>query len=475
MFVGRDRELDLLNELFNKKTASIVTCRGRRRIGKSRLIQEFGKGVKTFLEFQGLPPRQGITSQDQLDVFAHQLSRQTSLPTLLLTSWPQAFSLLASVLKNEKTVVLLDEISWMAGTDKDFAGHLKISWDTELKKFSKLVLVVCGSVSSWIERNILGSTGFMGRESLELTLTDLPLHHCDQFWGSSSPRVSSSEKLKVLSVTGGVPRYLEEINPRLSAEENIKRLCFTREGILFSEFDHIFEDIFSSRAKAYKTIVETLIHGATGLSEICDTLDIKKNGHVSEYLDDLVASGFVVKDVSYSPVTGRPSKLARFRLKDNYLRFYLKYVEPIKENIQLGVTDSVDLESLVDWETIMGFQFENLVLNHLPSICNALGIQPNTILSASPYIQRATQRQKGCQIDLLIRTRHTLHVCEIKFRREITASVIDEVNDKILKIKKPAHMSVRPALIYEGKLASVCEKSGFFDKCVHFGDLLVAP
>ena len=80
MFVGRERELNLLNELFQKETASLVVCRGRRRIGKSRLIQEFGKTAKVFFEFQGLPPRSGITNQKQLDSFARQIAKQTKLP-----------------------------------------------------------------------------------------------------------------------------------------------------------------------------------------------------------------------------------------------------------------------------------------------------------------------------------------------------------------------------------------------------------
>lgn len=475
MFVGREREIRLLTDLFAKSTGSFVTCRGRRRIGKSRLIQEFGKKAKTFLEFQGLPPREGITNQDQLDAFAEQLSRQTPLPKLQLTAWPQAFSLLASVLRDERTVVLLDEISWLAGTDRDFAGYLKIAWDTELKRFPKLVLVVCGSVSSWIEQNILSSTGFVGRESLELVLTELPLCDCNKFWRGKAGRISSTEKLKLLAVTGGVPRYLEEINASLSAEENIKRMCFTREGVLFSEFDRIFDDIFSRRAAAHKQIVGTLVHGRKTISEICAALGKPRNGHVSEYVEDLVASGFVAQDTTFSPVSGRPTRLTKFRLKDNYLRFYLKYIEPRKPNILQGLTPALDLESIVDWDVIMGFQFENLVLNNIPALCESLGINMAAVRSASPYVQRKTQRRGACQIDLLIHTRYALYVCELKFRRRISTRVIDEVQDKIHRLKRPKNMTVRPVLVYDGELAPGVEDVDFFDKCIDFGGLLVTP
>lgn len=472
MFIGREKEIRLLTALFNKKSASFVICKGRRRIGKSTLIQQFGKRATTFLEFQGLPPREGIANKHQLDAFAEQLAKQTNLPKLTLTSWPQALSLLGSVIRNEKTVVLLDEISWLSGKDNDFAGNLKIAWDTQFKKFHRLILIACGSVSSWIDKNILNSTGFMGRVSLELTLTELPLHHCNSFWMKRASRVSSLEKLKLLAITGGVPRYLEEIDTTLSAEENIKRMCFTKEGILFSEFDRIFSDIFSRRAVSYKEIVRALVHGRKSISEICAVIGKNRNGHVSQRVRDLVASGFVAQDALYEPGASRTSRLVKFRLKDNYLRFYLKYVEPRKSNIEQSLTESLSIESLVEWEVIMGFQFENLVLNNIVAICTLLSINMNSVRSASPHFQRKTRRRKACQIDLLIQTKHTLYVCEIKFRRNISRGIIVEVQDKIAKLKKPKNMTVRPVLIYEGAIDSGIEAEDYFDHCIRFSDLL---
>lgn len=475
MFVDRKRELDFLNELFSKNSASFVICKGRRRIGKSRLIQEFAKKAKTFLEFQGLPPREGLSNQHQLDAFAGQLARQTSLPQVKISSWDQAFSLLASIIRNEKIVILLDEISWMSAKDKDFAGYLKVAWDTQLKKFPRLILFACGSVSSWIDKNIAGSTGFMGRISLELTLPELSLYHCNKFWKGKSSRVSPMEKLKLLSVTGGVPRYLEEINISLSAEENIKRMCFTREGILFSDFERIFDDIFCKRAAYYKDIVMTLVQGPKTISEICEALGKERSGHVSQYMEDLVASDFVGQDIPYRPGNPKSSKFVRFRLKDNYLRFYLKYIKPMKPKIVQGLTVPVALESLVEWNVIMGFQFQNLVLYNLPAVCLLLSVKMSAVTSASPYYQNKTLRQEACQVDLLIQTRHTLYICEIKFRKRITRQVVDEVQNKIARLSNPKNMTVRPVLIYEGKLDPSVEEEGYFDKCIRFADLLTIP
>lgn len=473
MFVGREREMGLLRALFGKEKASMVICRGRRRIGKSTLIQQFGKHAKVFLEFQGLPPRERLTNQDQLDAFSGQLAMKTALPELKLESWGQAFALLASVIREERTVVFLDEISWMAEKDRDFAGQLKIAWDTQFKRHSNLVLIACGSVSSWIDRNILNSAGFMGRISLDLMLSDLSLYHCNKFWRQKSDRVSDSEKLKILSVTGGVPRYLEEINIDMSAEQNIKQMCFSREGILFSEFDKIFQDIFPRRADTYRKIVTSLARGDKALSDICKAIGMDRSGVMSGYLEDLIMSGFVAKDNTYRPGNSRRTRLSKFRLRDNYLRFYLRYIEPLRHTVEQGLYEDVDLESLIEWDVIMGFQFENLVLNNLRSVCKALSINMNTVLSASPYFQRQTRAQEACQIDLLIQTRHTLHVCEIRFRKHIRKDVIQNVQDKIRRLKAPRDLSVRPVLIYAGKVASGIAEEDYFDRCVSFADLLV--
>ncbi len=336
MFVGRERELDLLNGLLRRGGASLVIVRGRRRVGKSTLIQVFGKKAERFFEFQGIPPRDGITRQDQLRAFSEQLARHTGLPVMNFDGWPQALALLANQVRDEQTVILIDEISWIACHDKDFAGNLKIAWDTEFKKKRQVILILCGSVSSWIDRNILNNTGFAGRVSLQIDLQPLSLYHCNLFWGKRKSRISSLEKLKILSVTGGVPRYLEEVDTTETADTVIKRLCFEPEGILFLEFNQIFSAIFSRRADAYADILRILAAGAHSLSEIACLSGTERGGLLSGYLADLELSGFIRKDAVYQPGGNIKTRLYKFRLSDNYSRFYLRYIE---KNILLSSRD----------------------------------------------------------------------------------------------------------------------------------------
>jgi hypothetical protein len=143
-----------------------------------------------------------------------------------LDGWPQAFQLLASTVTDEWTVIVLDEISWLGGYDPDFPGHLKMARDGMNERNSKLILVVCGSISAWIEENILQNTVFVGRTSWDMVLEELPLPSCELFWGKNHTRIDAAENLTLLSVTGGVPKYLEEIDPVLSADEKAARLIY---------------------------------------------------------------------------------------------------------------------------------------------------------------------------------------------------------------------------------------------------------
>lgn len=472
MFIGRDEELTQLRQLLRKKRSSLAVCRGRRRIGKSTLIQEFGKEAKSFYEFQGLPPRQGMTNTAQLANFSSLMARQFGLPNLRLVDWSDAFALLASQIRDAPTVVLLDEVSWLAAKDPDFAGKLKIAWDTKLKKCRHLILILCGSVSSWIDRNILHSAGFVGRVSLTVTLQELPLNTCSAFWGRKAKTVSDFEKFKLLAITGGIPRYLEEIDPSMTAENNIKAMCFSPAGFLFREFDLIFQDTFGRRAPMYGQLIDSLTSGGRSFSEICGCLGVSPNGVITEYLADLEESGFIARDYVYSPTSGKRGKLSKYRLKDNYVRFYLKYIQPHADGIEKGLFKRRSVESLPAFDSIMGLQLENLVLNNLPLVLHELDIPATSIVSASPYFQNATNRHKACQIDLLVRTKSALFVCEVRFRRRIQPDVVTEVQRKVEALERPRHLSMRPILIHLGKLSPRIEDDGYFDRIISLQNLL---
>ena len=473
MFFGREIEMAALDALWRKGVASLVTCRGRRRIGKSTLIEEFARrSGASFLKVEGIAPGKGVNGKVQLRSFGEQLSRQTRRRFPAFRSWSEAFASLDGCIGRQKTVLLLDEISWMGKYDPAFPGELKIAWDNLFKKHNRLVVFFCGSVSTWISENILNSTGFVGRASANMVVGDLPLDVCVKFWGRRAARTSVRDMADILSVTGCVPRYLEEIDPSLPADENIRRMCFTPDAMLRDDFPKIFNAVFGGEAVMKRRILEKLAESPATLSAICDALGVGHGGTMSKHLDDLTVAGFVSKDPGIVPATGAGSKQSLYRLRDNYTRFYLKYIRPNERAIDAGAFRFHGLETLKGWDSMMGLQFENLVLSSISALLPHLGMDRVLLKSAAPFRQTATKRHRGCQIDLLLQADRKVCVVEIKRKGEIGREVEDEVEAKVKALALPRDCSVRTALVYEGRLSPGVEADGFFDAIIPFGRLL---
>ena len=473
MFYGREDQVARFESLWRKPVASLVVCRGRRRIGKSTLIERFARtSGAAFVKIEGLAPDEGMTNRRQLDNFAARLSRVAGRKMPRFSDWTEAFEHLAESLKREKTVVLLDEISWMGGYDRTFPAQLKVAWDNLFNRRKNLVFFLCGSVSSWIHRNILRSRGFVGRISLDTVVDELPLCECVKFWGRRAARLATSDIVDVLSVTGGVPRYLEEVDPSLSADENIRRMCFLPDGYLFREFGELFNDVLSERAPLKRAILEALADGPMGGTELAARIKTERNGHFSDVLNELEIAGFLGKADGINPATGRRGRVDRYRLRDNYTRFFLKYVAPRIQEIRQGAFRFTTVSALPGWDAIMGLQFENLVLNNFTELLPKMGLSDKLFVSAAPYRNARESKGGGCQIDLLIQTRKTAYVVEIKRKREIGNEVCDEVARKVKRLPVLEGVSVRTCLVYDGVLAPSVVADDFFDTLVSVRELM---
>ena len=419
-FIGRKSYLEDLESLWRKRTSSLVACRGRRRIGKSTLFREFAKRTAdVYIEIEGLAPTKNMTNEDQLRGFAESLAAQTDAEDTVPSNWLNAFKRLNGVIDDtRRTVVVLDEISWMGGYDDMFPGTLRKAWESYFHGHDNLVFVLCGSVSAWIRENILDNTGFAGRFSREYVLKELNLSECAQFWGETATRVGPREILDVLSVTGGVPRYIEEMDPGLDAAENIRRMCFSSTGELFKDFDAIFNPLFGGGAELKKSILGALAGEPLTGAELSARLGAARTD-----------------DGGLNPETGRKARVSKYRLKDNYTRFYLRYLAPHKREIEDGVYDFTAVENLPEWNAVMGLQFENLIVNNFDQIIPFLHLGGAVVESAAPY-RNSRGGDGGCQIDLLIQTPRTAYVVEVKRKREIGREIEDEVADRIASLRR---------------------------------------
>jgi len=473
-FIGREEELNELKPFLNKKTASLIVVKGRRRVGKSALVEHFAKGHR-FYKFTGLAPVDGITAQDQRNEFARLLREQFGIPQVATDDWGQLFTFLAREVKTGRIILFFDEISWMASDDNTFLAKLKNVWEDHFMKNPKLIFILCSSVSVWIEENIISSTAFFGRISWTLSLDPLPLADCNRMLDFQGFKSSSYEKFKILSVTGGIPWYIEQMQGQFTADENIKRQCFTRGGILVDEFEMIFHELFEKRDALYKKIIISLANGPRTFDEIATEINYPKSGRLSEYLTHLIDSGFLSRDHTWSLKTGKSLDLFVYRLSDNYIRFYLKYINPKMVQIEAKQIAKISLSSLPGWESIMGLQFENLVINNRHEIYKLLNINPGDVVYDNPFFQKKTLRQKGCQIDFLIQTKHkTLYVFEIKFSKNtLKRDVIDEVKEKISRISTPRGVAVLPILVHVNDVADSVIEEDYFYSVINFSNFLV--
>lgn len=472
-FIGRIEELNRLEGLARSNRSCMVVIKGRRRVGKSRLVAEFSKG-KTFLSFSGLTPIEAVTAQNQRDAFAYKLSTLFATQDFTFSDWLEGFDHLSKNIGDELTVILFDEISWMGSKDPTFLPKLKIWWDQISQERSNIILILCGSVSTWIEDNIIKSTGFYGRISLKLTLNPLSLAESTQLLNQRGIQASNYDILRVLAITGGIPWYLENIRPEETIDDNIKRLCFSPDELLVEEFNMIFHDLFERRGEVYKKIVKTLSEGMRDYSQIRESLGYQEGGALTPYLDALIICGYVTKHQSWSFKTGKPLIKYLFRLSDNYLRFYLKVIEPVMASINRNAFKTIPLSAIPGWSTIMGIQVENLLLANREQILKALGIHPQDVIADNPYIQRPTKTHDGVQLDYLIQTNtNTLYLCEFKFnRKEIGAEVIKSVQKKIENLETPRQLYVCPILLHFGGVSDSVVDARYFYRIIDINDFL---
>lgn len=472
IFIGRKTELERLSFLYKKKNPNLVVVKGRRRIGKSRLIREFAKTIhnQTFWSFAGLAPEEGVPAQEQRNHFARQLALMLKIPPMTFHDWSDAFEHLSLHIKSGD-IILFDEISWMSSQDPSFIPKLKAWWD---RQTTHIFLVFCGSVSTWIEENILKSTAFFGRINLTISLDVLSIPESAEFLKKIGMQISDYDMYKLLSIVGGIPWYLEQFNPKLTVDNNIKQLAFEKNGLLITEFDRIFHDLFNGKGVVYKKILNSLKDGAKTLSEIRQSIEFAHSGTLSQIMEHLIVAGFVVKQSLWSFKTTKSLKQSLYRISDPYMRFYLKMIEPNASIIADNGFDQVPVSTISGFDIHIGLQLEMLLLQNRSLLLQKLGISPIDVVRSGSYRQTKTTTQQGCQIDYLIQTKtHNLFICEFKFnRREINSEIINEMQDKISRLKTPKGFAKVPVLFHLSGVSATVATSSYFYRIVDIVDFL---
>ena len=472
LFIGRKKELERLKRLHDGQKPTLVVVKGRRRVGKSRLIAEFASQnpQSRLWDFAGLAPEEGISDQGQRDHFAKQLASFLQIPPFTFQDWSDAFEHLAMHL-TAGDIVLFDEISWMGSKDPSFIPKLKDWWD---KQTVPVLLVFCGSVLTWIEENILKSTAFFGRINLTISLEPLNIPESAQLLRAQGFQGSVYDTYKLLSIFGGIPWYIEQATAGLTADAIIKQLCFEKDGLLVMEFDRIFHDLFNGKGATYKKILDVLKDGMKKLSVIRKAIGFPRSGTFSKLMEHLITADFVKKHTLWSFKTGKALKQSLYRLSDPYMRFYLKMIVPRKNKIDAGGFNDATLSQLPGFDAHIGLQLELLLLQNRSLLLKAMGISDNDVEFDGPYRQSKTILQQGCQIDYLVQTlTKNLFVCEFKSkRRELGGEIIDEVQQKIKALKVPRGFAAVPVLFHTGGVSTSVATKGYFYRIIDVTEFL---
>lgn len=454
-FIGRQSYLALLERPWKARKTGLVSVYGRRRVGKTALIRHFVRGKPHFL-FEAL---EGEETPAQISHFLNQLARmtgQTHLGVLQYNNWPPVFDLLTQLLEKEKSLVLcFDELSWMAAGRTRLVSLIKYYWDQKWKNHPHLLFILCGSVASWMVKNVVRSKALYGRISENILVDPLQPFEVASFIGKKRGK---KETLEYLLCFGGIPRYLEEFDFNASLLLNVEQTCFQPSGFFRDEADKIFYNQFRE-TKVYQKIVDLLLKGPLPLQTIAGKIALQSGGGLKLYLDNLESAGIVERIPEIRNF--RVEKKGSFYLVDEYLRFYHWFIRSNRMEIkQAHLRHPFEKFTHNKWHIFLGLAFEKFCLKHRYRIADLLGFG-NTVIGCGSL---RLSGKGGAQFDLVfLRREGIITLCEVKYLSEkIPTTLIHEFEKKLATISWPKHQTIEKVLISNQEPTEALRASGYF-------------
>lgn len=409
---GRQAQTKAMQVALKAKRSTFIAVTGRRRIGKTFLIREVYQNHFCFTVT-------GIQNADlttQIMNFVNKISEYNN-ETLVLGSindWQTVFLLLKKYLmklpKNKKQVIFIDELPWISTPKSGFIQLLAHLWNDYLSQEKHFILVVCGSATSWITKNIINDKGgFHNRVSLPIHLKPFTLVETKAFLMDKNINFTPTGISEIYMTLGGVPYYLDQIQKGESVMKAIERICFSETGILKYEYNNLYKALFT-HWENHEAIVECLAKHHQGLTReaIISKAKVNAGGPYTRAMNDLLMTGFIAE---YTPF-GKKKRGSVYRLVDEFSVFYHQFM---KGNEKKDATIWQSIAHSQKYKIWKGFAFETLCLKHINEIKKALGIE-NVYAETSSFIKKGTSTTQGFQIDLIIdRKDATINLCECKF------------------------------------------------------------
>ena len=445
--IGREEEIRLLRRAYDSQESEFVAIYGRRRVGKTFLVRKFFSNRFTF-QYTGA---YNITNKDQLEEFHRSLVSQ-GLPdeAKVPKNWFEAFHLLERLISeslDERKVIFIDELPWMDVRNSRFVPAFEHFWNGWASARTDVLLVICGSATSWIINKIFRNKGGLyNRVSYKMPLSQFSLYECELLVKELKLSFNRNMIMEGYMTMGGIPYYWTKLDPAKSVGKNVNDLFIDPKGLLHNEFTYLYASMFNKPEK-YMKVVEALAGKKSGLTrdEIITKGKIDSSGQLSDILDDLIECGLIRKYCHLD----KKLKDALYQLIDCYTLFYFQFAKNAH-----GVDEDwwVKTMGTPEYHTWCGLSFERLCLLHTRQIKAALGISGIRANLFSWYV-RKTDDHPGVQIDLLIdRADGIINISEMKYAPagyRLTSAELSKIRTKVsvFNMYMPRSRYAQPVLI----------------------------
>ena len=467
-FVGRNDEMKRILEATQAGEASILVIYGRRRVGKTELI-EHTLSERNLLKLEGV---ESGDTQAQMVRVLYQLSKAFGDPNInrmQFNTWLEFFDFIAEKVSEGKWTLYLEEVQWLAQYKDELISDLKYVWDNRLRRNPDLLLVLCGSSPSFMRNQVIHSKALYNRSIHEINLSEFSLKEATMLLGKRSRR----EVMDAYLTVGGIPEYLKRISKPSSVQIGICEQSFKKDSYFSNEKNRIFISSFASNVH-YQEIIDYLSQVKfSDKKGIEKHLHITAGGNLSNVLKDLELCGFIERYVPYQTET--TSNMVRYCIADSYLRFYFKFIAPLYDRIQQGEYNNAPLHALnkESYERWLGFSFERFCRKHSQLIATIIGFSAVRYKSGAFFNRTTIKEEAGFQIDLIFdRADHVLTICEIKYTQgKVGTEVIEQFEKKLRLMPGRENKTIEKILISANGASDSLIARAYFDRIITLDDI----
>lgn len=388
MFFCRENELFDLNKRYDEGKFECAIVYGRRRVGKTALINEFCRNKPTVF-FSAL----NATSGENLEALSRAIYEKghndgTSAP--IYKSFEDAFFEITRMAEKERLIFVIDEYPYLAKSEQSISSRLQHIIDRTWQN-SKLFLILCGSSMSFMENQVLGyESPLYGRRTAQYKIKALTYREITVF----NPRLSYEEQALIYGITGGIPHYINKLNVKDNVDTALLENLFNPSGYLFEEPENLLKQELREPA-IYNSIISAVAGGSTHSNEISTKVGLE-SGICSKYLKVLLDLGILKKE---TPITEKPGKKTIYSIGDNYFRFWYRFVPKNMSAIVTGRVDKIYEQAIQkNYSEYMGLVFEQMCRDYLLRYADDL---PIMLSDVGQWWGTDPKAKKEVQIDIV--------------------------------------------------------------------------